>query len=579
MKRLNRTVLTTLGLGAGLGFFAGACGGGGDGTPGAGGSAAGTGGTTITTGGNGTSGGSGGGAPVGGGGTVGGSANSGGTGNPNGGSVGTDGGSDSGGGANPSGGDGSGTGGGPAVPEPTLITTGDGAGNQWKVGTLTEGGTAATVTVTATENQEWHGFGGTFNEAGWDALLELSEADRALAIKLLFSKTEGAGFDWGRIPIGASDYAITRYTLCDAPCNATNLETSFSIEHDRALLLPFIKASQAIRNDIKFWGSAWTPPPWMKDNNEYDKGSMKNDPANLAAYALYLRKWVDAYAAEQIPMYAIVPQNEPGWQQAYPSCAWGPYEEMQTLPAFMGTFVENQMKTAFEGSSTQLWYGTLSNGDVVDEYWANVTTAGRALIKGVGLQWENVAHVQEIASSAPNLLIMQSEHKCGNYPWGKGSGIPAYVTHKENQTANENAPNDYNYGRETWDLIKQWIELGVHIYSAWNMVLDQSGKNLDDQRIWHQNALLVVNRTAKTLTASPAYYVFRHVAQYVDVGAKRLTVNGGSALAFKNPDGDIVVIAYNSGSAAADTVVSVGGKMYTVNIPATGWATLNVKAS
>lgn len=579
MMNFNRPFLSALSLGIGLSLLGVACGTSSDPTPGAGGGpaaggAGNVGGGGPTTGGQGNSGG---GPGSGGAGNVGGGPVTGGDGNVGGGPA--AGGGDGAGGGGPGSGGADGTGGGgPLVPEAKLVTSGEGA--FWQIGELTEGGTAATVTVTATENQTWKGFGGTFNEAGWDALMELSEADRALAIKLLFSKTEGAGFDWGRIPVGASDYAINRYTLCDAPCNADNLETTFSIERDKDPaqgLIPYIKAAQAIRDNVKFWGSAWSPPAWMKDNNMLDKGSMKNEPGNLAAYAKYLVKFIQGYGEEGIPMHAIMPQNEPGWQQAYPSCAWGPYEENQTLAPFMGTFVENQLKTALEGASltTEIWYGTLSNGDVMDEYWGNLTTAGRQLVKGVGLQWENVANVQVISGAAPNLLIMQSEHKCGNYPWGKDSSVPAYVTHKENQTANENAPNDYNYGRETWDLLKQWIEKGVHIYSAWNMVLDQSGKNLDDDRIWHQNALLVVNRTAKTLIQTPAYHVFRHVAQYVDVDAKRLTVTGGSALAFKNPDGSIVTIVYNNSGSAAQTVVSVGGKMYQVSVPAYGWATLN----
>ncbi len=77
-----------------------------------------------------------------------------------------------------------GSGGSPVVVEqPPLVTSA--AGAYWQVGTLTEvtAGTP-TVTVTATEKQQWIGFGGTFNEAGWDALAELTPAERDRAIKL-----------------------------------------------------------------------------------------------------------------------------------------------------------------------------------------------------------------------------------------------------------------------------------------------------------------------------------------------------------------------------------------------------------
>ena len=81
------------------------------------------------------------------------------------------------------------------------------------------------------------------------------------------------------------------------------------------------------------------------------------------------------------------------------------------------------------------------------------------------------------------------------------------------------------------------------------MVLDTAGKNLDTMRPWPQNALLTVNTSSKTLNITPAYYVFRHVSQYVDPGAKVVGTSGGDALAFKNPDGTIVAVVYNSGAA------------------------------
>ncbi len=41
----------------------------------------------------------------------------------------------------------------------------------WKVGTPTEATGNADITVTDTQVlQDWSGFGGTFNEKGWDAL-------------------------------------------------------------------------------------------------------------------------------------------------------------------------------------------------------------------------------------------------------------------------------------------------------------------------------------------------------------------------------------------------------------------------
>ena len=105
------------------------------------------------------------------------------------------------------------------------------------------------------------------------------------------------------------------------------------------------------------------------------------------------------------------------------------------------------------------------------------------------------------------------------------------------------------------------------------MVLDTVGLGNDTTRVWPQNALLTVDTTAKKLNITPTYYVFRHLAQYVEQGAKVLPTTGGDALAFKNPDGKIVTVLYNSG-AAKTAIVSAGGKMLSFPIPAAGWATV-----
>jgi len=485
---------------------------------------------------------------------------------------------------------GDGTGGTP-VEEPTLILSGKTEGTFWKTDTpLTEGGTTATVTVNAANtHQTMHGFGGSFNEKGWVALMALSEADRALAMKLLFSPTEGANFWWGRIPMGASDYGTSAFTYDDIASGTDYDMAQFKIDRDKDPnkgIMPYIKAAQVVRNDIKFWGSPWTPPPWMKDNNAYNLGSMKNTPENLDAYAQYFVKFIQAYEAEGIHIHSVHPQNEPGWQQNYPTAAWGPATNSGTNavindPAFLGKFVVNNLAPAIQaaGLDTEIWYGTFSNDAHSEAYWNDLVSAnGVSLIKGVGLQWNGKNIASAVRQANPNLLIMQSEHQCGNYPWVTAASSKE-AADKTTFWAAE-APNNYNYAVETWELMKEWLtQYDVNIYSAWNMVLDTTGLSLDTVRPWPQNALLIVDTAQKKLIATPAYYVFRHFSQYLDDGAVRIDATGGDAVAFKNPDGDIVTVVHNGGNSPGNTVVSVSGKMYQVNIPAGGWATLNVKAT
>jgi glucosylceramidase len=466
---------------------------------------------------------------------------------------------------------GNGTGGAPPVERPGLVTSG--RDEFWKVGTLTAGTGTATVRVNASQTyQKWIGFGGTFNEQGWDALGVLSEADRSRAIRLLFSASEGANFKWGRMPIGASDYAVERYTLNE---NAGDYEmTMFSIERDKMRLIPYIQAALAVKPDINIWGSPWTPPSWFKTPARIDglvdgvtgEATMNGTDQNLAAYAKYFVRYVQEYAKEGITIHSVHPQNEPGYASRYPSCLWT--NDHSKLARFVGDFLAPAF--AEEQITTEIWFGTLSNGNESAAFISGLTGNSKALaaVKGAGLQWNTRKHVKELANRG--LMVMQTEHKCGNYPFSQDyTAAPQFDANKPQ--------NDYAYGIESWTYLRDWIREGVNAYSAWNMVLDTFGKNLDPVRPWPQNALLVVDRTAKTLTATPAYYVFRHLSAFVDPNATRIDATG-EALAFKNPDNSLVAVIYNTANATSQVTVAIGTGTYQVSIPAQGWATVYVKS-
>jgi glucosylceramidase len=453
-----------------------------------------------------------------------------------------------------------GSGGTTTVAEPRLITSTQNA--YWRTGTLTEV-TTGTIDVTvndASVQQNWDGMGGTFNEVGWNVLSMLSAGERDRAMKLLFDATEGARFQSGRIPIGASDYAMSRYTLNET-ANDTMM-TNFSIARDNMYLIPYIKAALAIKPDIHLWASPWTPPSWMKDNNAIDGGNMRQTATMFQALALYLTRFVEEYAKVGITIEALHPQNEPGYETRYPSCLWTAAGMVAFIPYLGRTLAEHQL-------TTKIFLGTMSNNDAGKDGTivtsVNGDAAASMYVKGYGLQWNMLPIVSGLRSR--NLPIVQTEHKCGNYHWNP-AGFPPFNP--------DMPPNDHAYAVESWGYIRDWIRAGVTSYSAWNMVLDTAGKNLDTMRPWPQNALLTVNTSSRTLNVTPAYHVFRHVSQYVDPGAKVVATTGGDALGFKNPDGTIVAVVYNSGT-ARNFIVSVAGRRQQFAMPANGWATINWK--
>ena len=456
------------------------------------------------------------------------------------------------------------------------------------VTTPTSGTADVTVNDTSTA-QTWSGFGGCFNELGWSYLT--SSSMQTQAMQLLFG-ADGANFDWGRIPIGASDYAMNRYTDDDPSSNndptpnssgstrpaADTAMSNFSIARDQQKLIPYIQAAQAVKSSIRFWASPWTPPVWMKtgyDNTDagsgtakkpsyYDGGSYVNSSANLSAYAQYYTKWVQGYKAANINVEIVSPQNEPGYEQNYPSCLW----DSATYVAWV-----KSLGAAMQPLGVKVMLGTMSNnGDTVEGVARHDTDIATAVLADstasgylsvAGVQW-GVLDAVNSGTKFGTLPIWATEHKCGNYPWNP-SGYPAY-----NSTQ---APNDQAYAVESWGYIRNAITQGkVQAYNAWNMVLDKIGLGIDTSRDWKQDTLLIAD--SGSVKTTQAYYVFRHFSQFVRPGATVVGATGGDAVAFKNTDGTIVAVMYNSGAAKTTYTVKIAGKLLQFSMPAAGWATV-----
>jgi glucosylceramidase len=307
----------------------------------------------------------------------------------------------------------------------------------------------------------------------------------------------------------------------------------------------------------------------MTDSNAFDGGCMQDIAANLTALANMFVKWIKAYKDMGIVIDTLAPQNEPNYAQGYPSAIWAPALYTKFLPMLSSALSSG-------GLSTKIMLGTMSNGDngstskdlqVVQAVMADASA--KTIPKVMGLQW-GMLDLYEGKSSGigpsnfmtGSMPVWATEHKCGNYPWMTG-------------TYKEPAPNDQAYGVESWGYIVDAINKGgVTAYNAWNMVLDTGGKGNDLIRPWAQDSLLVVNGTS--LVQTPTYYVFRHAAQYAAVGAKVVSGTNDPFIAFKNPDGSVVAVLYNSGGANANYIVQIKGTKYQFSMPGSGWATVVV---
>jgi glucosylceramidase len=370
---------------------------------------------------------------------------------------------------------------------------------------------------TAIKYQSVDGWGGCFNEKGWQALTHLNEAEREEVMAAFFDDS-GCAFTYCRMPIGASDYALDYYSLNDS---AGDFEMKyFSIGRDKKYLIPFIKAAMKYQPQLKVWGSPWTPPAWMKTNQKYFQGELKQDQQNLKAYALYFLKYVKAYKNEGINIFAIHVQNEPLHLPTFPSCGWTGQQ--------MADFIGNYLGPAFheEKLNAEIWLGTLNGNPEHDEYKEFIVPALSNLnvskyITGCGFQWYGDAAVDPTIANFLEKKIIQTETKCGN------------------------GYNSWKYAFETYDQMHWYLCRNATAYLQWNMVLDQSGKSSWG---WKQNAMITVDTVNREAIFNPQFYIVKHFSHFLKPGAKRIHCTSSDYLkpvAFQNPDGSVIFILAN----------------------------------
>jgi len=79
-------------------------------------------------------------------------------------------------------------------------------------------------------------------------------------------------------------------------------------------------ALKAYNMGAKIIASPWTPPAFMKTNNDLVGGELID--SSYADYASHLKAFADYMAAHGVPLYAVSLQNEPDANVTYESCDW-----------------------------------------------------------------------------------------------------------------------------------------------------------------------------------------------------------------------------------------------------------------
>ena len=228
--------------------------------------------------------------------------------------------------------------------------------------TAADPGRPVKITVDRTRAfQTMYGHGAAMTDSSAWVLMNLKRHNPELydyTMKKLFSPTEGAGFSFLRLPMGASNYTATAssYTYCDEPSPDLS---RFSIAPNRQYIIPALKEALRLNPEIRILGTPWSAPAWMKTNGkltgilEADKtngATCKLSPECFDAYTNYFVKFIEQYRTEGIEIWGVTLQNEPQFDVAsYGPCMRMNEDDQIRLVSLLGP------KLAAKGLKTKIF--------------------------------------------------------------------------------------------------------------------------------------------------------------------------------------------------------------------------------
>jgi glucosylceramidase len=425
-----------------------------------------------------------------------------------------------------------------------------------------DAGTNTVVVDPTQQYQSIEGFGAAFTDSAAYLLMEV-EPSSTLSGTLndLFTLNgNGIGLSFMRIPMGASDLALSVYSFDDMPVGQTDLTLSnFSIAHDQTYILPLILQAKTLNPQMKLMANPWSPPGWMKDPSSMNPVSMLGGTLlmtgpNEAAFANYFVKYIQAYQAGGVPIDYISLQNEPLYiTTAYPSMGMSDTVQL--------TLLQNYVIPALTAN--------------------NIPT--RVLV--YDHNWDTPSYPELVIGG----LTAQQLTQVAGTAWHGYGGVPGAQQLVQNQFPTlGNWETEHSGG--TWvtdQFTADFLEITLVLrnagksYVKWSLALDQNlGPNLT------QNAglggcntctpIVTVNSQTGAVTKDIEFYTLGHYSKYVLPGAVRVYSSNTPAIAsvaFVNPDGSVALIAYNNSASSQSFQVQWGTQSFSYTLPGTAAAT------
>lgn len=404
------------------------------------------------------------------------------------------------------------------------------------------------------------GFGFAITYSSSYNLLKMSQEDRTQLLTKTFSPTEGYGVSYVRISIGCNDFSSTEYSLCDEKGPQDDLLRHFRLYSDETdYVIPVMKEILAINPQLKIIAAPWTCPRWMKVNslsnptahNSWTDGHLSS--SYYKTYADYFVKFIEAMRNEGINIYAVSPQNEP-LNPGNCASLYMPWNEEAGFVKRMATaFKQAGLSTKiylfdhnynYDGKESEQQYPAK-----IYKLFENTEFEGKELIVGAAYHnyGGNSDELNVIHDLYPEKELLFTEASIGT--WNNGRNLDSSL-----------ADCMVNIGLHT---------MNKHCIGAivWNFMLDmQRGPNLDGGCQTCFGAIDIEN-DYKSYTLNSHYYVICHLSSVVRPGAQRIATegwwyNGVTYSAFRNPDGSLAVILYNSNQKQLKVNITDGENRY-----------------
>lgn len=376
--------------------------------------------------------------------------------------------------------------------------------------------------------QTFVGIGGALTDASAETFAKLPQAKQQEFLKAHFDRDGGIGYTLARTNIHSCDFSSGSYTYV---AEGDKELKSFSVEHDREFRIPFIKqALAAAGGRLNLFASPWSPPAFMKDNNNMLRGG-KLKPEFYQSWANYFVKFIRAYEREGIPIWGVSIQNEPMATQKWESCIFSAEEERDFLKNHLGPTIK---KERLGERKIIVWD---HNRDLIYQRARTILTDPKAAqyVWGVGYHWyepwsggepmfDNVKLVRE---AFPDKHLIFTEGCADSFKperltdWALG------------ELYGRSMINDFNSGTVGW--------------TDWNVLLDETGGPNHVKNFCF--APVHADTRSGELIYTNSYYYIGHFSKFVRPGAKRIASSPSRSpllsTAFVNPDGKVSVVVMN----------------------------------